>query len=219
MSKKTVILANEIACIMILVSLKDIGAEYPKTPDEKAKAKLDEIVKISEEFGSVGQSVIGGGQFFGCMFPIETHREDSKKFFHKLEELGYTPKISDRAAIVDKRYLKGGEYDGFLVDIPPMFIDKAIKELLLSYVENDEDLKIEQQPKDGVLVFTINLWGEMGVSIIYNHQFLGGGFSGKTAYTTAYPQRDYKKLLADIKNDIDDWLNDHPGMKKQSAQA
>lgn len=216
---KNVILANEIACIVILVSLKELGAEYPKAPDEKAKAKIDEIVKTSEEFGSVGQSVLFGGQFFGCMFPMETHSDESKKFFHKLQELGYTPKISDRAAIVDNRYLKGGEYEGFIVDIPPMFIDKEIKDLLLSYVECEDDLKIEQQPKDGVLVYTITLWGEMGVSIIYNHQFLGGGFSGKTAYTTAYPQRDYKKLLEDVRKDIEQWLDDHPGMRRKTAQA
>ncbi len=219
MSKKTVILANELACIVILVSLKEVGCEYPKEPDEKAKEKLDLIIKTATECGSVGQSVVGDGNWLGCLFPAETHKEKSKEFFHKLEELKYIPKVADRVAIVDKRYLDGGEYAGFMVDIPPMFIDKAIKDLLLSYVDSQEDLKIEQDTQNSVLVFEIRLWGELGVSIIYNHQFLGGGFSGKTAYTTAFPQRDYKKLLDDVKKDIDEWVDNHPGIAGKSAQA
>ena len=133
--------------------------------------------------------------------------------------MGYVPKVADRVAIVDKRYLDGGRYAGFLVDIPPMFIDEAIRELLLSYVDSEEELKVEQDPQNNVLIFEIRLWGELGVSIIYNHQFLGGGFSGKTAYTTAFPQRDYKKLLGDVKKDIDEWVDNHPGIAGKSAQA
>ena len=219
MSKKTVILANELACIVILISLKEVGCEYPKEPDEQAKKKLDEIVNAAVEYGSVGQSVIGDGRFFGCLFPAETHQEKSKDYFKKLEQMGYVPKVADRVAIVDKRYLDGGQYAGFLVDIPPMFIDEAIRELLLSYVDSEEDLKVSQDPQNNVLVFEIRLWGELGVSIIYNHQFLGGGFSGKTAYTSPYPQRDYKKLLEDVKRDIDEWVDNHPGIAKKSAQA
>lgn len=219
MSKKTVILANELACIVILVALKDVGCEYPKEPDEAARKKLDEIVNTSIKYGSVGQSVLGEGKYFGCLFPAETHQEKSKEFFHELEKLGYTPKVADRVAIVDKRYLDDGEYAGFMVDIPPMFIDKEIKDLLLSYVDSAEDIHIEQDPENNLVIFEIRLWDELGVSIVYNHQFLGGGFSGKTAYTTAYPQRDYKKLLADVKKDIDEWLNNHPGLARNNAQA
>lgn len=209
MAKKTYILANELACVVVLVSLKNIGCEYPKIPNEEAKKKLDEIVKAANEYGSVGQSVLGDGNWFGCMFPVETHKEKSKDYFKKLEQMGFEPKVADRVAIIDKRYLEGGEYAGFLVDIPPMLIDKEIKNLLLSFVDDEKDLHIEQDPKNGVLVFTVKLWGEIGVSIIYNHHFLGGGFSGKTAYTTAYPQRDYKKILANIKKDLDEWVENH----------
>ena len=211
MGKKIVLGINELACICVLVLLKELGLEPPKPMPKENKAKLDELVAISKEYGSVG-SLAPSPEYFGFLFHVETHREKSKEFFHKLEEKGYNPKVANRACIIDKRYMEGQRFDGFMVDIPPQYIDDEIVNFFKKYAD-DEDIKLKQDVLKGLLIYECELYPGKVIHIMYNRFFFGGGLTFRNAIATQFPQRDYKRVLRDIERDVDEWYDDHPGLR------
>lgn len=219
MGKGYTIGVNQIVCVAVLIPTEKLGLPNPKdikmdTPlSEDGRAKVTELIDISKQYGGVGSTIVEM-RYFAILIDVQKWKENGKPFFDLCAQKGYEPKVAQRTVIIDKRYGEGGQYEGFVVEIPPQYIDDAIRGFIQGYCD---ELKVTQDVQKGLLIFEGELYPDIKLSIMYNDHFFGGGISNSVVYVTQFPTRDYKRILKDIQNTVEKWIEDHKGVFNNKA--
>lgn len=220
MGKKNLIGVNDIMCVAVLIPMKKLG--LPKLNDEEPpkrgmpeinREKVNEIIEVSKKYGGIGATMIKT-EYFAILMDSSQWKEKGKDFFDWCYQKEYDPKIADKSCIVDKRYMEGGIYEGVVVDIPPQYIDDAIRNLIKQYCD---EIIVTQVLQSGLLMFEGELYPEVKITIMYNKGFIGGGMKHNVAYCSQYPTRDYQRILKEVENQIINWINNHEGVYRHDA--
>ena len=219
MGKKEVIGVNEMACVAVLIPTEKLGLPNPRTVTEKtplsdeSRAKVNELIETSKQYGGVGSTIVEL-KYFAILIDTAKWKEHGKPFFDWCESKGYEPKVANRAVIIDKRYSAGGMYEGVVVDIPPQYIDEAVRSFILKYCD---EVSVTQIMDSHILMFEGELYPEVKITLMYNKGFFGGGLGHNVAYVTENPTRDYKRILNDVEKTVKEWIENHKGVYKHDA--
>ena len=217
MGKKESLGINEIVCVAVLIpseklGLPNLGKDLPPVDEPERARKTKEAVEESKKHGGVGATILD--DYFAILIDAEKFKEKGKAFFDWCDSKGYEPKIANRTVIADRRYMEGGPYEGVVVDIPPQYIDDAIRELILRYCQ---EVSVTQILESGILMFEGELYPDVNATVMYNRGFIGGGVGHKMAFVSQYPTRDYKRVLANVESSIKDSIKEHKSIRKNEA--
>ena len=207
---KRVIGINQMVCVGVLIPMKKLGLEKKENSrmPEMNRDKINEIIEKSKIYGGVGATPIGF-EYFAILIDSEKFKEKGKAFFDWCDSQGLEPKIADKTCIVDKRYTEGGIFEGFTVEIPPQYIDEAVRNFILKYCD---EVKVNQDVDKSLLIYEGELYPNKNIVIMYNSCFFGGGLSNDAVYASHSATTDYKRILESVKKVVEKWIKNHKGI-------
>ena len=202
---------GEVRCcaVMIPVEKKLLDQVTPAGIGNEMKAFLKNLKEHAEKYDYVGMQCLP--EKVMVLFK-DINQDNALSFFRDLEADKYVGvKLVSNACYVDERYLEG-MYKGVQVSLPPREVEKQITSLLDKYCF---DWKFTQDIRADVLAYVGDLGGrEVHIMVQHGNKRMAGGLYNGTVRQTESMLGFWKRILADIEQDISDWRLDHQGVCK-----